>query len=307
MLNMLVSLIVPVFNKSEYLYDSLSSLSNQSFEDCEFILVDDCSTDDSFGICNSFKNKDNRFAVLQTNINSGPSVARNLGIKYATGDYIGFIDADDLIEPTYVEKMINKNNGQDIIMCSADKVNSGGLFIRNFPAVFEKEGEYTSIDFWKNFQWILSSANWNKLYSRRLIEKTNSRFRDVKGPEDLLFSFDVMRYNPKIFYIDDALYHYRAVSDSLSSSFKSSEDIMDFDAGVEIIEWLYTFYNFKDFSNLFNFLVKRYISIVKDSNINRLIIKKFKKKLLKLLNIVNIPFLNKIKLFIRIVFNIWKK
>ena len=99
----LISVIVPVYNiESEYLERCLSSICNQTYKNLDIILVDDGSTDGSGDICDKFATEDNRIRVFHKE-NGGSSSARNLGIKEAKGEYIGFIDSDDYIEPDMYE------------------------------------------------------------------------------------------------------------------------------------------------------------------------------------------------------------
>ena len=95
----LITIIIPVYNKEAYLARCLDSVLAQTYPHLEVLLVDDCSTDGSLKICEDYAGKDARVRVLKQEENSGASAARNAGIEAATGDYIGFTDADDWIEP----------------------------------------------------------------------------------------------------------------------------------------------------------------------------------------------------------------
>ena len=92
----LISIIVPIYNVEEYLSECIESLLNQTHQLIEIILVDDDSQDNCLGICYQYAEKDNRIIVLHKK-NGGVSSARNAGLKRSTGEYIGFVDADDTI------------------------------------------------------------------------------------------------------------------------------------------------------------------------------------------------------------------
>ena len=92
-----VSIIVPIYNCEKYLDEAIQSLLNQSIKECEFILVNDGSTDNSLNIANEYKKLDSRIKIINQ-VNQGVSVARNTGIEASQGEYIGFIDGDDWIE-----------------------------------------------------------------------------------------------------------------------------------------------------------------------------------------------------------------
>jgi glycosyltransferase involved in cell wall biosynthesis len=105
-MNPTLSIIIPVYNKAAYLGDCIRSVLDQSFTDFELILVNDGSTDTSDEICHEYEAFDERIIVIDQP-NAGVSAARNTGIKHAIGHYVGFIDADDTIEPDMYELLIN--------------------------------------------------------------------------------------------------------------------------------------------------------------------------------------------------------
>lgn len=114
----LVSIVVPVYNVEEYLERCVRSITSQTYQKLEIILVDDGSPDRCGEICETFAQNDSRIKVYHKQ-NGGPSEARNFGVSYANGEYISFIDSDDYIAPDYIEyllKLLNKYNA-DIACC----------------------------------------------------------------------------------------------------------------------------------------------------------------------------------------------
>ncbi|TGL10730.1 glycosyltransferase family 2 protein [Leptospira meyeri] len=101
-----VSVIMPAYNAVSYLEESVQSLLDQSFKDWELLLVDDCSKDDTAILAKKIATKDPRIRFVQKEKNSGSADTRNTGINLAKGEYIAFLDADDLWEPDFLEKMI---------------------------------------------------------------------------------------------------------------------------------------------------------------------------------------------------------
>jgi glycosyltransferase involved in cell wall biosynthesis len=125
----LVSIIVPVHNSSKFLNSLLSSLSNQTYPLFEVLLIDDCSTDGSYQICQSKANTDQRFHVFHNTFLAGVSAARNLGISEANGNYITFVDADDYIDKDYLSIMMREiiTHNCSIVSCnSTSKENNLG-------------------------------------------------------------------------------------------------------------------------------------------------------------------------------------
>lgn len=113
-----ISIIVPVYNAESYLKETLDAISSQTYPELEVILVDDGSTDGSCNICKTLVTADNRFHYYRKE-NEGPSAARNTGLKYATGEYVGFCDCDDVIAPEMYQAMVSymERHNADIALC----------------------------------------------------------------------------------------------------------------------------------------------------------------------------------------------
>lgn len=115
----MISIITTVYNVEEYLTECLTSILKQTFNDFELIIVNDCSTDNSLKIINEFRDKDKRIKLINNENNIGCGMSRYLALKEAKGDYISFIDGDDYIDETFLEKLyeaVIKNNA-DISCC----------------------------------------------------------------------------------------------------------------------------------------------------------------------------------------------
>lgn len=113
-----VSVIMPIYNAGEYLSRSLEGLGAQTLQDMEYVLIDDCSSDGSYEIATAFQERHpGQVVLLRTERNSGPGGARNLGLSRASGEYIGFVDADDEIVPQMFEKLYGRalETGADIV------------------------------------------------------------------------------------------------------------------------------------------------------------------------------------------------
>ena len=113
-INLKVSVIVPVYNSERYLRDCLESLLNQTLTELEIILVDDASTDKSFEIIVEYKSKYPKIKIFKSEQNKGQGASRNIGMSLATEEYIGFLDSDDYVAPIMYENLYNsakENNG----------------------------------------------------------------------------------------------------------------------------------------------------------------------------------------------------
>ncbi len=115
----MISIIVPVYKDEPYLRQCVDSILNQTYRDIEVLLIDDGSPDRCGEICDEFAKKDQRIRVFHTE-NKGLSAARNLGLREAKGEYIGFVDSDDWIEPDMYEVLLKRmqETGADISVCS---------------------------------------------------------------------------------------------------------------------------------------------------------------------------------------------
>ena len=119
----LISVIVPVYNTEKYVAKCLESILGNTYTNIEVLCVDDGSTDDSLKVIESFSQKDNRVKVISQK-NSGVSAARNNGIMQANGEYIAFVDSDDIVSKYYFESLyeLAKKEVADIVFCSYKKV-----------------------------------------------------------------------------------------------------------------------------------------------------------------------------------------
>lgn len=213
-----ISIIVPIYNVEQYLLDCLESICNQSYSNCEIILIDDGSTDDSGLIAKEFCDSHSQMNIrLVTKKNGGLSSARNRGIVEASGTYILFVDSDDIISSTHVELLYNtvKKFDVDIAMCNMTKnINE----LSNEP-----NGEMTLLDgdFLSLVNKLYAShypavSAWSKIYHRSLFE--NIEFYEGIIFEDGLFFYEVMNLVNKIVLVNVASYYYRTSQNSIMTS-----------------------------------------------------------------------------------------
>jgi len=130
MKNILISVIVPVYKVEAYLSECIESIRKQTYQSIELILIDDGSPDNCPVICDNYAKIDNRIVVIHQK-NSGVSSARNAGIKRATGDYIGFVDADDIIAPQMYQAMLIEILNNNTQMCVCTKYRYNNLVLDN--------------------------------------------------------------------------------------------------------------------------------------------------------------------------------
>ena len=113
-----VSVIMPIYNAEKYLSEAIESVLNQTYANFELLLINDASTDRSKEICNEYSKKDSRIVMLENSSeNHGPGPTRNIGLDYATGEYIYFMDADDWVENELLELAVKRieKDGSDMV------------------------------------------------------------------------------------------------------------------------------------------------------------------------------------------------
>ena len=218
---MKVSLIIPVFNAEDYIEETLQSVLDQSYNDLEIVLIDDGSGPACAELLENLTSRDEKI-ILYTQENSGVSSARNKGIELATGEIIGFVDADDLLEKEMVERMVKEFSVDEIdwVICSVDSIDKTKK--RCSRRSFSKEIICPSNK--ENFQIRLmrgefDNANWNKLYKAEVIKKNDLRFTEALFLwEDLAFNIIFSNYSRGISLVERPLYIHRIHQDSLYRS-----------------------------------------------------------------------------------------
>ena len=195
-----VSVIVPIYNVEKYLEKCINSLLSQTLEDIQIILVNDGSKDNSGNIAKEYEKNNKDRVIYVEKENGGLSDARNYGLKYATGDFIAFLDSDDYIEKNAYEEMYNKaiEENADYVECD---------FIWEFPNKIRVDKQYP----YKNKKEMLSFVRvvaWNKLIKRQLIIDNNLEFPKGLRYEDIEFTYKLIPFVNKFAYVDKPFIHY---------------------------------------------------------------------------------------------------
>lgn len=212
-----ISVIVPVYNAQNTLNECLDSIVGQTcFSDMEVILVDDCSTDDSFLIASSYEKRFSENVLLvKLDHNSGPGAARNIALSYASGEYIGFVDSDDAIVPTMYEKLYD-----EAARTGSDFVDSGFYKQLSDEAILYTSDELSGmLDDHKRSELIIHGGYIvTKLFRKAFLLENSSLFREVYMLEDLDFLAELIARAKVISNVKEIFYIYRDSTDSLSKS-----------------------------------------------------------------------------------------
>lgn len=212
-----ISIIIPVYNAQKYLSDCLDSVLRQSYKHFEVILINDGSRDNSLNLCQQYVQLDGRISCIHQE-NAGPGAARNAGLAQATGDYLLFIDSDDLLLPGALEAMIRAIQGNDLVIARFSLNTSSGKSIRgliNHSMSLDKFAFLDKLSIWPGAYYY--SALWNKLYLRSIVYQNQISFRtDFIWGEDCLFNMTYYLYVKKINIIRDVVYQYNRKVTGLS-------------------------------------------------------------------------------------------
>ena len=207
----IVSVIIPCYNVEKYLARCLDSVINQTFHSMEILCVNDGSTDGTLEILKEYEAKDKRIRIIDK-ANGGLSSARNAGVAEAKGFFINFIDSDDWIDVTTIEKAVTKMSGPVDLVCWGAEIVNEGLDEYNGGIYVGKEYHKIKITGQKEMteDVILKSSYtvWNKLFKKHILDEYKIEFADGRLFEDNDYSIMYMMHCRQGYYLDEYLYYY---------------------------------------------------------------------------------------------------
>lgn len=225
----LISIIVPVYKTENYIKQCVDSIISQTYKNLEIILVDDGSPDSCPKICDDYAKQDSRVKVIHKS-NGGLMSARQAGLKQATGDYVGFVDGDDWIEPDMYAHFADtvEKYKPDMALCEflysfSDKdEKSTQLLSKPFFTKAEMEKDIYSTMLFKDryYSFGINPCCWSKLFKRELLENNLYTVTPkVKIGEDASFTYPCLLEANSLAYVDKFLYHYRVNQQSMTKSY----------------------------------------------------------------------------------------
>lgn len=230
----LISIIVPIYKVELYLNRCVESIVSQTYRYLEIILVDDGSPDRCPDICDEWKRKDNRICVIHK-VNEGLSVARNVGMAFATGEYIAFVDSDDWIHSEYIESLYTaiKKYKVDLAACdicvTSTKVQETPI-VPIFREYLKEEALQTLIN-----GEVFRAVVWNKLYHKNVLK--GEVFELGRYHEDEFFTYKILEKIDRMVFVNNKLYYYFQREGSIMNSI-SYKHLDALDAYVERINSL---------------------------------------------------------------------
>lgn len=263
-----ISIIVPCYNSQDFIAATLESVLEQSYLNWECILVNDGSQDKTEEELKKWVKKDNRFKYYYQE-NKGLSGARNAGLKLAKGEFIYFLDADDLLAENTINSLLDlvtdsvdivvgksgivKRQNRDVIKVMSHKPEVKKVYENNSKSLLKLVLEEPIV-----------CAAWNKLYRKSFINKNNLSFKEGLVHEDELWFFETLFYTKAIILNDSITYYYNiGNSNSITHEFKSS----NVNAYLDIVNTIHKKYYLKSLNEPFFDLISVYLTHLKTMTI----------------------------------------
>ena len=244
--NPMVSVIIPVYNAENYLRECLDSLLQQSFDDFEIICINDGSTDNSIHVLNSYASTDPRILILEQK-NRGPGAARNRGMECANGKYLYFMDADDFIENSLLEKVVTKAEqyAAQIVLFDACFYNSKSKTVEYVQHILrpqllpQQKVVFSAKECAEHLFQLCYPGPCTKLILRSYIEEQKLHFPNLYNAEDLVFIYECLSSASRVSVVPEVLYYYRVeLEHNLENTKEDKNPAAAIDAMLMLYTWL---------------------------------------------------------------------
>ena len=236
----LVSIIIPVYNASRFLEETINSIQEQTYSNWEAIFIDDCSSDNSYNLIKKYQKEDKRIKLIKNKTNSGAAVSRNNGIDHAEGDYLCFLDADDKWHPEKLEKQIN----------FMQELNCEFSFT-GYQFANEKcnpNGKIVSVPDKINYKQALKNTTiWTStvMFDMNKLSKEDIHMPNIKRGQDTATWWKVLKKIKYAYGLNEVLSYYRRTNNSLSANkLTALKRTWNLYRNVEHLNILSSFYNF---------------------------------------------------------------
>lgn len=266
MQNKTVSVILPVFNAERFLSQCLDSILRQTYQDWELIAVADGSKDGSIEILKSYEKRDNRIHIISKK-NEGVSIARNIALEHAHGDYIYFVDSDDIVMPEALMILVKAMDSNKATFVKSDFLpidEQGKQVFINKKQVIRRRYDGKVMDSEKFFKKILMKEYflWTCLFRKDIIVKNHIQFiPHCRLMEDAAFVVDYLLYSDRDVYKDACIYGYRKYEGTVSAVNKDyTEDMMLIKR--HLLEFSKSYNHIFLFKNINNYLNERDASFI---------------------------------------------
>lgn len=235
----MISVIVPVYNtKKEYIEKCIDSILKQTYQEMEIIIVDDGSEKATAELCDNLSSLDKRI-IIKHKKNGGVSSARNLGLQISRGEYVAFVDADDWVEPNFINKLVNAIElNAEVAICNISYDYKDNLVNYSDENIMQVT-EYNKAEIYKKLLYSKEVGGFlcNKLFRKELITKKLDM--SLHYCEDYAFVAEYCRHVNKAVYINSKLYHYRQEENSATNELTYNSRIFTLIKAYKKIEKVY--------------------------------------------------------------------
>lgn len=265
-----VTIVFPIYNVAACIEKSLMSALNQTYKDIEYLLVDDCGSDNSLDIAKTItkKHPDKDIKVIRHSQNMGLSAARNTGIKHANGEYIYFMDSDDTISSECIEHLVTLaiKTESDWVEGCTNVLGGKDSVLKPHPTKVYDSGDYIYHLFNGDFNF----SAWNKVISLKWLKENNIMFIEGLIYEDLLFVLSLCKSAKKIAVSSEYTYNYIIRKNSITSNISETNINKQYSSILYNIDQLYAFLGSLS-NNMTKELMDRWITLYKFKAVSRLI------------------------------------
>lgn len=245
-----ISIVVPIYNSEKHFGKCLHTLFEQTYENLEFIFINDATPDNSMkvlaSVINEYPKRQPQIRILNNKTNMGTSISRNIGMNMSSGDYVSFCDSDDWVSITMYDEFYRKAilEDYDIVWCDYFKVIDG---IKVHKSLGSQENLMKTIKNTILFKGV-GSYLWNKMFKKEIIDRYKIRFpEEINIREDYIFVLKFLFYAKKIGHVNSILYYYNCTKDSTGRSSNKFLDngphIIDRITAANLIEQFYVVNN----------------------------------------------------------------
>ncbi len=239
-----ITVFMPVYNAERFLEEAVESILNQTYQEFDFLVIDDGSTDQSYKILEYFKDKDSRISLYKNEVNKGVCYTRNRGLALCNTEYIAFMDADDIAPGKRLEKeldFLDKHLELAGVGGIAQNINEDGEVIPGMFPLYQNP-DYIRV----NMMFENTLANGSVMLRTNIYKKYGIQYWDKEFAEDYRFFSEYLQYG-KIANLNEIMQHYRVVSSGLTQIYKKSKEDTKNLISDEIHKYWYQLYGF-DFS-----------------------------------------------------------
>lgn len=272
----LVSVIVPIYNVELYLEQCINSILKQTLHKIEIILIDDESPDNCPYICDKYSKIDNRIKVIHKK-NEGLGLARNSGLEIAQGEFVVFIDSDDIIDENMLQDLYNKCKKHNLDSCSCCFTRFNEIYSNIIPEGTNQFTVFDGKDMVKDYLYsmigskpeckkdsLFTISACKTLYSLKLIKEYNLRFLSERlyASEDAFFNVDFYAHASKVGFTPEGYYHYRINNNSISQTYPDHKYNAMINCSYLMKDYLAKYFNMADYEYTYKRFLFRNLKVI---------------------------------------------